>query len=142
MFNMKTVIFVRQKPEIAESVIRALKSRGYFLRDTFTSNSWEISFQQAISFDSLVIVDDSEAGVFLCQQLRASFHVPIVSLGTRSDAIGLAQMLNYGADDAISLPVHPGELAARLDAVLRRYEHHFLPYPRLSPRVQDLAPFL
>lgn len=132
---MKIVIFIRQKPEVAESVIRALKSMGYFIRGYLISDMWKPSFQQVITFDSIIIIDDSEAGTILCQQLRAFFYVPIVVLGTHSDSIGRAKMLNHGADDAMSLPVHPTELAARLDAVLRRYEHRVMQFRRLSSRV-------
>ena len=131
---VKTVIFIRQEPEVAETVVSALKWMGYFIRDALHSDKWEPYFEQVLSFDTIVIIDDSDTGMVLCKQLRDSIYIPILALSSRSDMAGRVKMLNAGADDLISLPIHPAELAARLDAVLRRYERRVLPYHHLAPR--------
>src|SRR4051812_10132664 len=50
----------------------------------------------------------------LCQALRARTAIPILALVTGADASERVALLRAGADDAVTLPVAPQELAARL----------------------------
>jgi DNA-binding response OmpR family regulator len=59
-------------------------------------------------------------GLELCKRIRATSNVPIVVVSARGDTQSRVRGLQLGADDYLSKPFDPSELAARVDAVLRR----------------------
>ena len=59
-------------------------------------------------------------GTDLCREIRAESSVPIIFLSSANDPIDRVVGLELGADDYISKPFHHKELAARVNAVLRR----------------------
>jgi DNA-binding response OmpR family regulator len=59
----------------------------------------------------------------LCRQLRSQFNQPIIFLAKRSDVQDRVTGLQAGADDYVGQPFEPQELLARIQAVLRRYQH-------------------
>ena len=75
---------------------------------------------------ALVIVDwmlPVVSGVSICRQLRkgeATRAIPIILLTARSQEHDRIQGLEAGADDYVSKPFSPGELLARVRALLRR----------------------
>ena len=63
------------------------------------------------------------SGLELCRQLRrqpVTANLPIVMLTARVEERDRLRGLDAGADDYITKPFGPGELVARLNAVLRR----------------------
>lgn len=61
------------------------------------------------------------SGLDICRDLRAGGNmVPIVMLTAKGDDIDRIIGLEFGADDYVSKPCNPRELAARIRAVLRR----------------------
>jgi two-component system response regulator VicR len=59
-------------------------------------------------------------GVEICRILRQESRVPIVMLTARGDTTDRIVGLEMGADDYVVKPFSPGELVARIKAVLRR----------------------
>ena len=59
-------------------------------------------------------------GFTLCRKIREFSHVPIVMLTARGDVTDRIVGLDLGADDYLPKPFEPRELAARMQAVLRR----------------------
>ena len=59
-------------------------------------------------------------GVTICRTLRAESEVPIIMLTARSRDEDKLTGLDTGADDYVTKPFSPGELAARVRAILRR----------------------
>ena len=59
-------------------------------------------------------------GLEICRELRAESDVPIVMLTARVEEDDLLAGLGLGADDYVTKPFRPRELAARVKAVLRR----------------------
>ena len=59
-------------------------------------------------------------GMEVCRVLREESDVPIVMLTARVDEEDRLKGLNLGADDYVTKPFSPRELAARVRAVLRR----------------------
>jgi DNA-binding response OmpR family regulator len=75
----------------------------------------------------LVVLDIGLPGVDgfeVCRTLRAHSKVPIVMLTARDEEPDRVAGLELGADDYVSKPFSPRELAARIKAILRRAEHH------------------
>jgi DNA-binding response OmpR family regulator len=61
-------------------------------------------------------------GFEVCRQMRAHSKVPIVMLTARDEEADRVAGLELGADDYVSKPFSPRELAARIKAILRRAE--------------------
>lgn len=59
-------------------------------------------------------------GLDVCRLLRAESNVPIIMLTARTTEGDRITGLDLGADDYVSKPFSPGELAARARAILRR----------------------
>jgi DNA-binding response OmpR family regulator len=59
-------------------------------------------------------------GLELCKRIRATSNMPIVVVSARGDIQSRVRGLQLGADDYLPKPFDPSELAARVDAVLRR----------------------
>ncbi|GAA4852767.1 response regulator transcription factor [Actinomycetospora corticicola] len=59
-------------------------------------------------------------GMALCRSLRERGDLPIIIVTARSDTDDVIAGLEAGADDYVTKPVVPGELAARVRALLRR----------------------
>jgi DNA-binding response OmpR family regulator len=76
----------------------------------------------AESFDLAMIdvVMPGLDGLELCKRIRATSNMPIVVVSARGDLQSRVRGLQLGADDYLPKPFDPSELAARVDAVLRR----------------------
>lgn len=61
-------------------------------------------------------------GFDVCRELRSVSNVPVIFLSAYGQAAERIRGLELGADDYISKPYDPLELAARIEAVLRRVQ--------------------
>ena len=71
----------------------------------------------------LVISDilmPGEDGFEFCRRLRTLWNVPLLFVSGLSDVDSKVHGLKIGADDYLTKPFEPGELAARVEALLRR----------------------
>ena len=76
----------------------------------------------------LVVLDIGLPGIDgfeVCRRLRAYSKVPIVMLTARDEEPDRVAGLELGADDYVSKPFSPRELAARIKAILRRVEQRY-----------------
>ena len=74
----------------------------------------------------LVVLDIGLPGIDgfeVCRTMRAHSKVPIVMLTARDEEPDRVAGLELGADDYVSKPFSPRELAARIKAILRRAEY-------------------
>lgn len=60
------------------------------------------------------------SGIEVLRRIRRESAIPILMLTARGDEVDRIAGLDLGADDYMSKPCSPGELAARLRAILRR----------------------
>ena len=63
-------------------------------------------------------------GFDVCRQMRSHSIVPIIIVTAQTDTYDLVAGLEAGADDYVTKPVVPKELAARIRAALRRVHLH------------------
>ena len=71
----------------------------------------------------LVLLDlmlPGKNGLDVCREVRRVSSSPIVMLTARADTADVVAGLELGADDYVTKPFEPVELAARVRAVLRR----------------------
>src|SRR5258708_14958338 len=59
-------------------------------------------------------------GLEVCRRLRRTSSIPVIFLTARDSEIDRILGLELGADDYMTKPFSPGELVARVKAVLRR----------------------
>ena len=90
-------------------------------------------------------------GIEICRELRSYSNVPIIMVTARVEEDDRLTGLELGADDYITKPFSPRELAARVRAVLRRTSHEAqerppavlerggvsLDFPRREVRVEE-----
>jgi two-component system, OmpR family, response regulator ResD len=126
------VLVVDDEPTIAEVVSRYLQRAGYDTR--LAGNGREALEQAADDRPDVVVLDlmlPDIDGLEVMRRLRqlgrkATAIILLTARGEESDRI---VGLRLGADDYIVKPFSPGELVARVDAVLRRIE----PVPEREP---------
>jgi len=61
-------------------------------------------------------------GFEICKQIRSKLDLPILVVSARQEDFYKITSLGFGADDYITKPFSPGELVARVNAHLARYE--------------------
>ncbi|MBH0238381.1 response regulator transcription factor [Methylobrevis albus] len=79
-----------------------------------------LATSNAVDIVVLDIMMPQMNGIELLQRIRRSSTVPVLMLTAKGDDADRIAGLNLGADDYVSKPCSPGELAARLRAILRR----------------------
>src|SRR5579884_898748 len=118
-----TILLVEDEPSVGELV------RGYLGRDGYRI-LWVRSGEDAlVELDRhqirIVILDIGLPGMDgfeVCRAMRAKSNVPILMLTARDEEPDRVVGLEVGADDYLTKPFSPRELAARIKAVLRRSE--------------------
>jgi DNA-binding response OmpR family regulator len=103
--------------------------RGYLERDGYRL-VWVRSGEEALielgrQAPRLVVLDVGLPGMDgfeVCRRMRAHSSVPIVMLTARDEEPDRVAGLELGADDYVTKPFSPRELAARIKAVLRRVD--------------------
>ncbi|MDB5056024.1 MAG: walR [Bacilli bacterium] len=61
-------------------------------------------------------------GFEICKQIRSKLNIPILVVSARQEDLYKITSLGFGADDYITKPFSTGELVARVNAHLLRYE--------------------
>jgi two-component system alkaline phosphatase synthesis response regulator PhoP len=128
-----TVLVVDDEAAILELVRFTLERDGYRL--VVASDGWEALDVARREHPDLVILDlmlPGLSGLELCRALRAEMDVAVIMLTARKDEADRVQGLELGADDYVTKPFSPRELAARVKAVLRRAARR--PDDRAAPK--------
>jgi len=118
-----TILLVEDEEDIA-AIVRAYLEREGF-RVVWASRGTE-GLQALEQHDVRLAILDVQLpdtdGFDLCQAIRAVSPLPVVMLTARDEEIDRVTGLELGADDYVTKPFSPRELAARIRAVLRRVE--------------------
>lgn len=85
-----------------------------------TAQAWAVFQQSSIHCIVLDVMMPGQNGFELCRRIRAESNVPILFLSARSDDVDKIRGLTLGGDDYIVKTASPGEIVARVKAVLRR----------------------
>ncbi|OQW75201.1 MAG: two-component system response regulator CreB [Proteobacteria bacterium ST_bin11] len=121
MSPAKRILIVEDEPAIADTLIYVLNSSGYQTEHVSLLQT-ALSRLQTDSF-SLAILDvglPDGNGFDLCRQLRRFSDIPVIFLTAHSDEIDRIVGLEIGADDYVTKPFSPREVAARVGVILRR----------------------
>ena len=119
-----TVLVVEDEPQIQELVAVNLEHSGHKVLRAASAEEAEAAIRKALP-DVLVLdwMLPGESGVAFARRLRADERtrdLPILMLTARAMEQDKISGLEAGADDYLTKPFSPKELAARINAVLRR----------------------
>jgi DNA-binding response OmpR family regulator len=114
-------LVVDDEPTLVKVVSSYLQREGF---DVASAGDGERAVALARDFEPDVIVLDLMLpgidGIEACRQIRAFSDAYIVMLTARVEEIDRIVGLSTGADDYVTKPFSPGELMARVRAMLRR----------------------
>ena len=118
----KPLIFiVDDDPNIAKLIQLYLEQEDYEVRRFPRGDETLVAFRQ--EEPALVLLDIMLPGIDgweLCREIRKISQVPIIMLSAKEETFDKVKSLELGADDYITKPFDPGEMIARIKAVLRR----------------------
>ncbi len=119
-----TVLVVEDEPQIQELIAVNLEHGGHKVLRASSAEEAEAKIRAALP-DVLVLdwMLPGESGLELARRLRAderTKELPIIMLTARAMEQDKLAGLEGGADDYLTKPFSPKELAARIKAVLRR----------------------
>lgn len=118
---MNTLLFIEDDDAIRLALRLALEDEGYQVVEAVNGADGLTAFR-ANEID-LVLLDlrlPDLSGFDVCRALRADSIVPIIIITAQTDTHDMVAGLEAGADDYVTKPVVPKELAARIRALLRR----------------------
>jgi DNA-binding response OmpR family regulator len=118
---MATVLVVDDEPIVREVVVRYLVREGHQTIEAADGDSARGTIESATL--DLVVLDvmlPGTDGLELCRWIRARSELPVIMLTARGEEADRIVGLELGADDYVTKPFSPRELAARVRSVLRR----------------------
>jgi DNA-binding response OmpR family regulator len=118
---MATVLIVDDEPIVREVVARYLTREGHRTLEAADGNAARGVI--AHSDPDLVVLDvmlPGTDGLELCRWIRSTSELPVIMLTARGEEADRIVGLELGADDYVTKPFSPRELAARVRSVLRR----------------------
>jgi len=130
---MHRLLFIEDDDQIRLALRLALEDEGYVVEEAADGRSGLAAFDRGEP--DLVIVDlrlPDIQGFDVCRTIRAKSIVPIMIVTAQTDTYDLVAGLEAGADDYVTKPVVPKELAARIRALLRRVQLHETTAPKAT----------
>lgn len=121
MSSMATVLVVDDEPIVREVVVRYLAREGHRTLEAADGEAARTAIEH--SEPDLVVLDvmlPGTDGLELCRWIRSTSGLPVIMLTARGEEADRIVGLELGADDYITKPFSPRELAARVRSVLRR----------------------
>ena len=139
MKEIYTILVVDDDNSIVELLRDFLENEGFYVKTAYdTTQALSVLTQRTIDCIVLDIMMPGQNGFELCRQIRMNSNVPILFLSALSDDVDKIRGLALGGDDYIVKTASPGEIVARVKAVLRRsssqqeLKRKVLDYGRLS----------
>jgi DNA-binding response OmpR family regulator len=115
------ILVVEDEAMVAEVVERYLRRDGHEVRvahDGYAALDVFERFQPDLIVLDLMLPGID--GMEVCRRVRERSQTPVIMLTARGQEIDKLHGLSIGADDYVTKPFSPRELAARVQAVLRR----------------------
>jgi two-component system response regulator ResD len=130
---MTTVLVVDDEPIVREVVVSYLQREGYrTLEAADGDRARELLEAESPGLVVLDVMLPGTDGLELCRWIRARSELPVIMLTARGEEADRIVGLELGADDYVTKPFSPRELAARVRTVLRRTNSDVSETERLS----------
>jgi DNA-binding response OmpR family regulator len=115
------ILAVDDEKKILDIVESYLTKAGWTaLRAKNGGEALELLKRRTVDLVLLDLMLPDISGEAVCRRIRAASDVPIIMLTAKIDEENIIRGLNIGADDYVTKPFSPGQLVARIQAVLRR----------------------
>lgn len=115
------VLVVDDEPQMVGIVAYALETQGF---DVMTAYDGQQALDKIeVARPDLVVLDvmlPKVHGFEVCRRVREGTTIPVILLTAKKEDEDVIQGLELGADDYITKPFNPREVALRAQAVLRR----------------------
>jgi two-component system phosphate regulon response regulator PhoB len=118
------ILIVDDEPDVLDLLVYNLQKAGY---KTITARDGASALQKARDeVPSLIVLDlmlPQMDGTEVCRHLKAepkTAHIPIIMLTAKAEEVDRVVGLELGADDYVTKPFSPREIALRVKGVLRR----------------------
>lgn len=119
------ILVVDDDTRLRSLLTRYLGEQGFNVKAAADGN--EMDKARAREHFHLIVLDlmmPGEDGLSICRRLRGQGDkTPIIMLTAKGDEVDRIVGLEMGADDYLPKPFNPRELAARINAVLRRQDN-------------------
>ncbi|MEB3754161.1 response regulator transcription factor [Acinetobacter sp. MD2(2019)] len=119
--NKETALIIEDDQDAA-SILEAYLRRENF--DVLIAYDGKKGLDMALRMKPSIVLLDVMLplmnGTEVLSMLRRKTDIPVIMLTAMGDASDKIGALRYGADDYVVKPYHPGEVMARVQAVLRR----------------------
>ena len=116
-----TVLVVDDEPIVREVVVRYLRRDGFRTLEAGDGETARALVER--ERPDLVVLDlmlPGADGLAICRWIRSRSTLPVIMLTARGDEADRIVGLELGADDYVTKPFSPRELATRVRTVLRR----------------------
>ena len=121
MKEVYTILVVDDDKSIIDLLRDFLENEGFYVNTAIDTNQALVLLEQnTIDCIVLDVMMPGQSGFELCRQIRLKSNVPILFLSALSDDVDKIRGLALGGDDYIVKTASPGEIVARVKAVLRR----------------------
>ena len=133
---MTRIFVVEDDSDIADLIVRYVEKAGW-QAEAFASGSQALTAARQKPPDCIVLdlMLPGMDGLEVCRALRgdpATGAIPIIMLTARAEETDRIVGLELGADDYLAKPFSPGELVARVRALLRRVQRAGTPEPQIQ----------
>jgi DNA-binding response OmpR family regulator len=126
---MATILLVDDEQNLVTLLRGTLEREGYTVLEAFDGlTALAMARKHPVDLIVLDVMLPDLDGIEVCRQIREFSDAYVVMLTARVEEIDKIVGLSVGADDYVTKPFSPRELAARIRALLRR--------PRLSQMTQ------
>ncbi len=118
---IRTILIVEDESEIADALVYILKSEG--MNPVWVSTAQDALIRLGETPIDLAILDvglPDGNGFDLFKTIRERYSIPMMFLTARSEEIDRIVGLEIGADDYVTKPFSPREVAARVKNILKR----------------------
>lgn len=122
--NTHTVLIVEDEEDVVDLLKRQLRKTGFAtIVATDGEQGLAAAREEAPSAIILDLMLPVMPGLEVCRALKsdpATRHIPIIMLTAKAEEIDRIVGLEFGADDYVTKPFSPREVALRVGAILRR----------------------
>ena len=121
MSGFNTILVVDDDQSIVELLRDFLENDNFkVVTANDAAQAWTLFQQHAVHGIILDIMMPGQNGFDFCRQVRTESGVPILFLSARGDDVDKIRGLTLGGDDYVVKTASPGEIVARVKAILRR----------------------
>ena len=118
---MPTILIADDNKQILSVLERYARNEGYdVILAEDGKQALELYEQNSVNLVLLDVMMPNIDGFEVCRRIRKTSAVPIILITARGEDFERIMGLDIGADDYIVKPFSPGEVMARVRAVLRR----------------------